>query len=156
MSTSASLRQSSLFLNRKGMAEMLNRRTLIKIGAVAALSFASVAAVHADTLVQVNSSAGLSANDSLSWSKLGPDGTAMTSRINTATVQGNQLLVAMGANNSVVSVVCPATPCSWTGAGFTAGHSLLWSSDLGNGGSGPVGIYFGHSVSSAGALVQAD
>ncbi len=73
------------------------------------------------------------------------------------TAGATAVTVGLGAANSVVSVVCTATPCSWTGGtGFTAGHSLLWTSDAGNGGSGPVTLTFSKSVAGAGALIQAD
>jgi hypothetical protein len=138
MSTSACPRQSGLFLNWKRMAEMFNRRSLMKLASVVALSLISAATTNADTLKQVASSSAQAANDSLAWSQKGADGTVLA------------------ASFTVISVACSANPCSWAGTGFTAGHSLLWSSDAGNGGSGPVTLTFSHSVSGAGALVQAD
>src|SRR5215472_7567533 len=156
MCASACLRHSCLFLNRKGVAEMVNHRTWIKLGAVAALFVASVAAAHADSIVQVSSSAAQAADDSIAWSQKGADGTVLAASFTATTAKANSVTVGMGTANSIVSVVCSATPCSWTGTGFTAGHSLLWSSDAGNGGSGPVTLTFAHSVAGAGALVQAD
>jgi len=158
MSTSASLRQSRLFLNWKGMAQMVNLRTLTMFGAVVALSFASVAAAHADTLKQITSSSAQGADDSLAWSQKGADATTLAASFTATTTQSNSVTVDMGAANSIISVVCSASPCSWTGAssGFTAGDFLLWSSDAGNGGSGPVTLTFSHSVAGAGAVIQAD
>jgi len=128
----------------------------MKLGAVAALIVAGVAAAHSDTLKQVTSSSGLSANDTLAWWRAGSDGTVLPVGFTVATARGNSASVSMGAANSIISVVCTATPCSWTGTGLTAGDFLLWSSDAGNGGSGPVTISFGNKVSGVGALIQAD
>jgi trimeric autotransporter adhesin len=156
MPTSACLLQASFLVNWKGVAAMLDRRTLMKLGCMVALSFVSAAAVHADTLKQITSSSVQSANDSLAWSQKGADGTVLAASFTATTAMADSVTVGMGAANSIISVVCTATPCSWTGTGFTAGHSLLWSSDAGNGGSGPVTLTFSKSVSGAGALVQAD
>src|SRR5215469_15915933 len=156
MSTSTWLLQASFLVNWKRMAEMLNRLTSMKLGCVVALSLVSVAAVYADTLKQITSSSAQGSNDSLAWSQKGADGTVLAASFSATTAMSNSVTVGMGAANSVISVVCPATPCSWTGTGFTAGHALLWSSDAGNGGSGPVTLTFSKSVSGAGALVQAD
>jgi hypothetical protein len=136
---------------------MLNLRNWLKLGCCFALSVASVAALHADTLTQITSSSAQAANDSLVWSQEGADGTVLAASFSASTFStANSVTVGMGAANSVISVVCTASPCSWTGTGFTAGHSLLWSSDAGNGGSGPVTLTFSKSVAGAGALVQAD
>jgi hypothetical protein len=156
MPTSACLLQASFPVSWKGMAAMLNRRTLMKLGCVVALSFVSAAPVHADTLKQITSSSAQGANDSLAWSQKGADGTVLAASFTATTTMANSVTVGMGAANSIISVVCTATPCSWTGTGFTAGHSLLWSSDAGNGGSGPVTLTFSKGVSGAGALVQSD
>ena len=156
MSTSACPRQSGLFLNWKRMAEMFNRRSLMKLASVVALSLISAATTNADTLKQVASGSAQAANDSLAWSQKGADGTVLAASFTATTAMANSVTVVMGAANSVISVACSANPCSWAGTGFTAGHSLLWSSDAGNGGSGPVTLTFSHSVSGAGALVQAD
>jgi hypothetical protein len=156
MSTSACLLQSSLRLNWKRMAEMFNRRSLLKLGSVAVLSFMCQAGANADTLKQITSSSAQASNDALAWSQKGADGTVLAASFTATTAMSNSVTVGMGAANSIVSVVCAATPCSWTGTGFTAGHSLLWSSDAGNGGSGPATLTFSKSISGAGALVQAD
>jgi len=62
----------------------------------------------------------------------------------------------LSGNNSVISVVCGNSPCSWIGSGFTAQDSLLWTSDAGNGGNGPITLTFGSGLSGAGAMIQAD
>jgi hypothetical protein len=129
----------------------------MKLGCCVALFFASVAALRADTLTQVTSTSAQAANDSLVWSQKGADGTVLAASFTaSSTSTSNPVTVGMGAANSIISVVCSASPCSWTGTGFTAGHSLLWTSDAGNGGSGPVTLTFTHGVKGAGALVQAD
>jgi len=63
---------------------------------------------------------------------------------------------SLNGSDSIVSVACPATPCSWISSGFTAGDSLIWTSDSGNGGNGPLTLTFSKTVSGAGALIQAD
>ena len=156
MSASACFSRSSLFLNFKRMAAMFNRRSFIKLGSVVVLSLIGVAGAYADTLQQITSSSAQGANDSLAWSQKGADGTVLTASFTATTAMANSVTAGMGAANSVISVVCSATPCSWTGIGFTAGHSLLWSSDAGNGGSGPVTLAFSKSISGVGASVQAD
>jgi hypothetical protein len=137
------------------MAQMLKPRTL-QLCVIAALFLASAAAVHADTMKQITSGAGQAADDTLAWSQKGADGTVLGASFSATTALSKSVTVGMGAPNSIISVVCTASPCSWTGTGFTAGHSLLWSSDAGNGGSGPVTLSFAQGVAGAGALIQAD
>jgi hypothetical protein len=138
------------------MASMFNRRSFIQLGGIVALFFAGVAGANADTLTQITSSSAQNANDSLAWSQKGADGTVLAATFPVTTGTANSATVSLGAANSMISVVCTANPCSWTGTGFTAGHSLLWSSDAGNGGSGPVTLIFTNGVSGVGALIQAD
>jgi hypothetical protein len=138
------------------MAKMFNGRALMKLSGVVALSLIGVIVAQADTLQQITSSSAQGANDSLAWSQKGADGTVLAASFTATTAITNSVTVSMGAANSIISVVCTANPCSWTGTGFTSGHSLLWSSDAGNGGSGPVTLTFSKSVSGVGALVQAD
>ena len=64
--------------------------------------------------------------------------------------------VGLTGANSLTSVVCRATPCSWTGTGFPSGDTLIWTSDAGSGGNGPLTLTFAQGVSGAGALIQAD
>ena len=64
--------------------------------------------------------------------------------------------VALAGPNSVVSVVCPASACSWAGKGIAAGDSTLWTSDGQNGGNGPVTVSFDHAQAGVGAFIQAD
>lgn len=109
----------------------------------------------ADTVVLVSTQPGQGANDSVHWSQLGTDGTLLGSSFgvvsaNTIGANGN-----LAGPNSVISVVCPLTLCSWTG-GFAAGDSLVWTSDAANGGNGPLSLSFSQNVFGVGALIQAD
>ena len=148
--------KANLFLKLKRMAPMSLHISLERLGSVAVLSLLALAVGRADTLKQVTSASSQGSNDSLSWTQKGADGTVQAATFTVTTVMANSVTAGLGAANSVVSVVCAATPCSWTGTGFTAGHGLLWTSDAGNGGSGPVTLVFSKSVSGAGALIQAD
>lgn len=127
----------------------------IRVCALFALLLAA-SALWCDTVVVVTSAAAQGANDSLAWSQLGSDATPLASAFVATSSSGLGTSVGLAAANSLTSVVCPATPCSWTGAGFSAGDTLLWASDTANGGNGPLTITFAHGVSGAGALVQAD
>jgi hypothetical protein len=109
-----------------------------------------------DSLVVVTNSAAQGANDSVTWAQLGADATTLSSAFVATSAQGMGITVGLTGVNSLTSVVCPATPCSWTGNGFTAGHTLLWTSDAGNGGNGPLTLTFAQGVSGAGAFIQAD
>lgn len=113
-------------------------------------------ALWGDSLVVVTSPAAQGANDSLSWSQLGGDATTVSSAFVAASSLGLGVTVNLAGANSFISVVCAATPCSWTGAGFSAGDTLLWTSDTANGGNGPLTLTFAQGVSGAGALIQAD
>jgi len=113
-------------------------------------------AAWSDSLVLVNSQAAQGANDSLHWSQLGPDGTILTASFTAKSASGLTVTANLAAPNAVASVVCAATPCSWTGTGFTAGDTVIWTSDAANGGSGPLTLNFGGGVSGVGAVVQAD
>jgi trimeric autotransporter adhesin len=135
---------------------MLNGRVLKHLGSIALVSIAAAGVARADSMQQVTSSSSQAANDSLSWSQKGADGTVLPVSFSATTVTSNAVTVGLGAANSVTSVVCTASPCSWTGTGFTAGHTLLWTSDAANGGSGPVTLTFATHVSGAGALIQSD
>jgi hypothetical protein len=109
-----------------------------------------------DALVQVTSQAAQAANDSVSWSQLGPDGTLLTTTSFNADSGGGLVTGTLNASNSIVSVACSASPsCSWA-SGFAGGDTLVWTSDGGNGGTGPLTISFANPVSGAGALIQAD
>lgn len=108
----------------------------------------------ADTVVQVTSPTQQNADDSVNWSQLGADNTVLNASFTAASAKGASDTVSLTAAGSVTSVVCSATPCSWTGSGFTAGDTLLWSSDTSNGGTGPITISFGSAVTGVGAYIQ--
>ena len=135
---------------------MFNRIFSSRMSTIVVISFLALGVSRADTLKQITSSSTQGSNDSLSWSQKGADGVVLPISFAATTALANTVTVNLGAANSVLSTVCTATPCSWTGTGFTAGHELLWTSDAGNGGSGPVTLTFSKSVSGAGALVQSD
>jgi hypothetical protein len=116
----------------------------------------STTAAWADSLVLVTSQAGQGANDSVQWSQLGSDGTTLGSSAAATSGGGTAVTLTLTGPNSVVSVACTASPCSWSGAGFTAGDSLIWTSDSGNGGNAPLTLSFARGVSGVGASIQAD
>ena len=124
--------------------------------AVIMLSFLVAGTARADTLKVVTSPSSQGANDSLNWSQKGADGTVLGASFSAKTTLGSTVTVGLASANSVISVVCTASPCSWTGTGITAGHSLLWTSDAANGGNGPVTLTFAKGVAGLGAFVQAD
>ena len=156
ITASVLFRKSSVLRNGKGMAFMTTFGRLKGLGSAVLVSLLCMGSGRADTLKQITTSAAQAANDSLSWTQKGADGTVLPVSFTAATALANSVTVDLAAANSIVSVVCTATTCSWTGTGFTAGHSLLWTSDAGNGGSGPVTLLFSKSVSGVGALIQAD
>ena len=110
----------------------------------------------ADTLSLVTSQAAQNANDSLSWASLGTDGTTLGASFSLNSGKGSPVAVSLNGASSIVSIVCSASPCSWTGGGFAAGDRLLWASDAANGGNGPLTLRFSKGVVGAGAMIQAD
>jgi len=127
----------------------------ILFGLIAAgISAATV--IRADALVQVTSVGAQRATDAAKWSQLGPDNWVLPQSVSLKSVNGNSYTISLAGANSVTSVVCSANPCSWTGAGFTAGDTLLWTSDAAAGGNGPVTVKFTAAVAGVGAFVQAD
>jgi len=97
-------------------------------------------AVWADTLTTVTSAGAQSSNDSVDWSQLGADQTAIAASFAATSAGTISITGALSTAGSEVAVQCSATPCSWTGAGFNAGDSLIWTSDAGNGGNGPLAL----------------
>ena len=109
--------------------------------------------------IGVTSQPGQGANDSISWVQLGGDQTILPASFTANSAGGSSDTVTLAGANSMVSVVCSPIPanCSWTGgSGFTAGDSLIWTSDSGNGGNGPVTLTFSVPIVGAGALIQAN
>ncbi len=112
-----------------------------------------------DSLVKVTTLNGLEATDSVAWSQLGPDGTALSATINATSAGAIAVTGMLAAAGSLASVVCPAAPCSWGSpgdAGFEAGDTVIWTSDTANGGTGPLKLAFNTSVRGVGAMIQAD
>jgi hypothetical protein len=118
--------------------------------------FLGAGVLNADTLSVVTSASAQKATDSINWASVGGDQQLLTAGGSVKTVKGATAQVALSAANSMLSRVCSASPCSWTGAGFTSGDTLLWTSDAGNGGNGPMKLTFSSGIAGAGALVQAD
>jgi Abnormal spindle-like microcephaly-assoc'd, ASPM-SPD-2-Hydin len=119
-------------------------------------SLFSATICRADSMVAVTSLAAQSANDFVHWSQLGADATTLGSSFNATSTGSLSVAVTLGGTGSLTSVVCPASPCSWNSAGFTAGDTLIWTSDTGNSGNGPLTLSVGTSVSGVGAFIQAD
>ena len=126
---------------------------------LAMLFLVGISAALADNVVLITNPAGQQANDFLNWAQLGTNGTVLKSSFSATSTDGVRVTSGLTNANSVVSVVCPEGSCSWTMPGFTgfaAGDSLVWTSDAGNGGTGPITLKFGSKVFGAGAFVQAD
>jgi hypothetical protein len=135
----------------------MNRRAgLPTLCCLIVLAMFPTTAAWADSLVLVTSQAGQGANDSVQWSQLGADGTTLGTTSSATSVRGTTATLSLTGPSSLVSVVCPASPCSWTGTGLTATDSLIWTSDTGNAGNGPLTLTFTRGISGVGALVQAD
>ncbi len=134
---------------------MFNRSGIFSL--VAAILIAA-APVLADSLTLITSPGAQSANDSIDWSQRGADATSLTASFPATSANGLGVTCDLAALGSLTSVVCPATPCSWGGAssGFVAGDELIWTSDAGNSGNGPLSLTFAAKVSGGGAFVQAD
>jgi hypothetical protein len=135
---------------------MLNRGCFYRLGALILLVLFTTPAVWADTLIAVNSQPAQGANDFVNWSQLGADATLLGATFGASSVGLVPVTATLAGANSVISVVCTASPCSWTGSGFTAADSLLWTSDAGNSGNGPVTLAFLTPITGAGAMIQAN
>src|ERR1700683_1328699 len=126
------------------------------LGALLAVSVAERSANAANDLTLVTSQDTQNANDSISWSQLGLDGTLIASSFNANSVGGLGVTGTLAASGSLVAMVCPATgPCSWTG-GFSPADEVLWTSNTLNGGNGPLTLIFSQGITGGGAVVQSD
>src|SRR5467141_2506257 len=134
---------------------MLNRASSCRLCGLIVLTVFMASAARADSLVVVTSRTGQAANDFVIWSQLGADATLLGTGLNATSVGGLTVAGTLTGANSLISVVCPAAPCSWTGIGFSASDSLLGTSDAGNSGNGPVTLVFSTGVTGAGAIIQA-
>lgn len=130
------------------------------LSALGGLILLATTAARADTLLLVTNRDDLGANDSVDWAQLGPDGTVLGSTFTATSVGGTTITGSLTGSNSLVAVVCTADPsCSWSPESppnFNAGDSLVWTSDAGNGGNGPLALSFSATVAAAGAAIQAD
>jgi hypothetical protein len=137
---------------------MSDRIGLWSVLALAAAIFIASAPALADSVTLITSQAAQSANDSIDWSQLGADATSLAVSFPANSANGLGVTGGLTAAGSLTSVVCPATPCSWGGAssGFVAGDELIWTSDVGNSGNGPLSLTFASMISGGGAFVQAD
>lgn len=135
---------------------MFNRVGFCRLSGLIVLSFFAATATWADNVVLVTSKAAQGANDLVVWSQLGADATLLGASFNATSVGGVTVAGTLAGANSLVSVVCAASQCSWSGSGFSAAESVLWTSDTGNSGNGPVTLVFGTPVTGAGALIQAN
>jgi hypothetical protein len=142
----------------------MNERTWYSLcGAIFLILFATAVA-RADSVALVTSpgAGGLNANDTIVWSPQlgGGDATILPASHAFTSTNGLTGTVSLIGPNSLIAVVCPASPCSWnlfTTSGFSAGDSLIWTADTGNSGNGPLTLNFtSKNVAGAGAFIQAD
>src|ERR1700747_1515885 len=113
----------------------------------------SASTARADTLTHITSQAAQGANDSVAWSQLGADAVALPASFAASSAQALAVAGSFAGSTptSLIAVVCSASPCSWAGGSsgptpFTAGDSLIWTSDVGNSGNGPLTLSFSSSV----------
>lgn len=135
---------------------MLIRPCFYRLVGLVVLVLFTMTATFADTVILVTSQIGQAANDFVPWLQLGGDATLLGSSFNAISARGVTVTGTLAGANSLVSVVCTASPCSWTGSGFSTADTLLWTSDAGNSGNGPVTLAFGTPITGAGALIQAN
>jgi hypothetical protein len=126
------------------------------LASLAVAGFLGTNTARADSLAQVTGPSAQQATDSINWAKVGGDQTLLSAGGSVPTTKGATVQVALTGPNAMLSRVCSASPCSWAGAGLTPGDILLWTSDAGNGGTGPVRITFASGMAGAGAFIQAD
>lgn len=121
--------QRGSFLASQTIRRFLAHRAALLhgLGVLTAVSLIAVSPANADTVVPVTSASAQNANDWVTWSQLGPDATTLGASFAAASAGSISVAGALGGSGSLVSVVCPASPCSWgNSTGFTAGDSLIW------------------------------
>jgi cell division septation protein DedD len=116
----------------------------------------SATITRADTMLPVTSIGTQGANDSADWSQLGADATSLGSSFTATSAGGLGITGTLTGSGSLISVACPASPCSWNGTGFNADDSLVWTSAPGKGGNGPLKLNMGTAVAGIGAFIEAD
>ena len=144
----------TISIKSSGMRSFLRR----SMGALiaAGLVLCAAGAARADSMSLITSAGALASTDSVPWSQLGSNNTELESSLDATSVNGVPVTVRLNGANSMISVVCPASSCSWSGAGMASGDSLIWTSDGNNGGNGPVTAILGHPQKGLGAFIQAD
>jgi len=111
-----------------------------------------VSASYAGTLTLETSAAGLGANDTVNWSQLGPDSTALGNSFSATSANSDSVSGAFSASTGeVVDVGTSWGPAS---GAFTNSDALIWAND-GTNGTGPVAFTF-PTVFGAGAAIQSD
>lgn len=118
--------------------------------------FACCVTAYGASITLETSASALGANDSLTWTFLGSDGSSVPQTFTGTTALGNSVGVSLTGNQGLVAVV----GSSWGPASgaFTNGDTLLWAYDNSvsvNAGSGPVSANFPADYG-VGAAVQAD
>src|SRR5229473_1657408 len=135
---------------------MLSHSCFCRLCGLIVLSLFTTSAAWADNVVLVTSRTGQGANDLVLWSQLGADAALLGSTFSATSLGGVTVAGTLAGANSIISVVCAASPCSWTGSSFSASDVLLWTSDSGSSGNGPITLTFGAPVTGAGAMIQAN
>jgi hypothetical protein len=113
-------------------------------------------AAFADSLTMITSPSALAPNDSVQWSRLGGNGHILGQSSSTTSANGVPVTLNLSGPNSIIAVACPASSCSWSGAGLPSGDTLVWTSNGGIGGNGPATFTFGRAQAGAGTYIQAD
>jgi len=139
----------------------LNRVGVLALVAVLTAGVCTAGVARADSLTNITSPPSQGANDSTGWQQLGADATLLLASNPAASAFGISITAALTGANSIIAVVCASSPCSWSGGTggstpFVPGDSLIWTSDAGSSGNGPLTITLGTNVSGVGALVQED
>ena len=155
------LTAASMPIDAVGRTKAAKNRSLISrfLGAAVAifLILAAASGARAQSLSLVTSQAALQSNDNISWAQLGSDnGATLASSFNATSANQNPVTVTLSGSNSILAVSCPASSCSWAGAGMPSADALIWTSDGNNGGNGPLTVSFGHPQAGVGAFIQAD
>jgi len=139
---------------------VFNRASLFRMGGLlAAILSLGVATAQAGTITFAPTPTLMGANDTVNWAQLGADATVLGSTFTATSTHGVGVSGSFANGpGSVISVVCPASPCSWAPAapGFNPGDSLIWASDFGNAGNGPLTLSLNQSVLGIGLYLQPD
>ena len=136
---------------------MRNRAAFFVVCGLMVLTAFAATAAGADSVVVVTTQAAQGANDFVRWAQLGGDSTPLGATFNATSAQGGVSVAGtLAGANSLAAAVCPAVQCSWNSATFSSGDSVIWTSDAGNSGNGPLTLVFGTSITGVGALIQAN